>query len=57
MTTVTRIQIAGFNAKRVSLAFLIETAAAVGREIARDLPGSCSASTRCWPGAKPRRRS
>jgi hypothetical protein len=35
MTTVARIQIASFNAKRVSIASVIKAATVVGREIAR----------------------
>jgi hypothetical protein len=51
MTTVARIQIASFNAKRVSIASVIKTATVVGREIAKDLPGSCSARRPGWPAA------
>jgi hypothetical protein len=39
MTTVARIQIASFNAKRVSIASAIKATTVVGREIAMELPG------------------
>jgi hypothetical protein len=34
-----RVQIAGFNAKRVSIASVIKAATVLGREIAMELPG------------------
>jgi hypothetical protein len=52
MTTVAPIEIAGCNAKRVSIAFLIEALAALGREIVMDLPGIVFSQRAVMAGSK-----